>query len=226
MENLRKQLETALLDYDAEKLKNIKLEDDLKASQDIIQVLQENITIARNKRKELCEKMQNENDEKETLNDLVNKLRQEISTTKNEMQDMNMRFGKEIEDRKKNEEELVRRLNDAGNENTRLSHQNDMLKKDLIHTQNDRTEPMRQKGILENKLTAANHHKEKLKKSSEELGDMLKNQKPNGDTNGLVFETSESSDTANNHDHNKPVRQPTAYKFNGKCFNCNKYGHK
>lgn len=36
MESLMKQLEAALSDYDVEKLKNIKLEDDLKAAQDII----------------------------------------------------------------------------------------------------------------------------------------------------------------------------------------------
>lgn len=64
-----KQLEGALSDYDTKKLKNIKLEDNLKAAQDIIQALQENLTITRNKRRELCEKMQNENDEKESLND-------------------------------------------------------------------------------------------------------------------------------------------------------------
>lgn len=221
-----KQLEVALSDYDAEKLKNIKLEDDLKAAQDIIQALQENLTIARNKRRELCEKMQNENDGKETLSDLMNKLKQENMTTKNEMQDMTMRFCKEIEDRKKNEEDLTRRLNDAANENTRLSYENDMLKTDLMHAQNNSNELMRQKGILEGEMDTANQHKEKFKKSSEELGDLLKNQKLNGDTNGLGFEAGENSGTANTQDQGKPVRQPTAYKFNGKCFNYNKYGHR
>lgn len=89
-----KQLEEALSDYDTKKLKNIKLEDDLKAAQDIIQALQENLTITRNKRRELCEKMKNENDEKETLSDLMNKMKQENMRTKNEMQDMTMRFCK------------------------------------------------------------------------------------------------------------------------------------
>lgn len=101
-----------------------------------------------------------------------------------------------------------------------------MLKIDLMHAQNDSNELMRQKGILERELDTANQHKEKFKKSSEELGDLLKNQKPNGDANGLGFATGESSGTANTHDHSKPVRQPTAYKFNGKCFNYNKHGHR
>lgn len=221
-----KQLEGALLDYDAEKLKNIKLEDDLKAAQNIIQALQENLAISRNKRRELCEKMKNENDEKETLSYLMNKLKQENMTRKNEMHDMTMRFCKEIENRKKNEEHLTRRLNDVANENTRLSYENDMLKIDLMHAQNDSNELMREKGILEGELAAANHNKEKFKKSSEELGDLLKNHKPNSDTSGLGFETRESFGTTNTHDHRKLVIQPTSYKFNGKCFNCNKYGHR
>lgn len=157
---------------------------------------------------------------------MISKLKLENITMKNEMQDMTMRFCKEIEDRKKNEEELTRRLSDAANENTRLSYENDLLKTDLMHTQNDSNELMRQKEVLERELETANQHKEKFKKSSEELGTLLKNQKPKGDTSRIGFEVGESFGTANTQNHSKLVRQPNTYKFNGKCFNCNKYGHR
>lgn len=32
--------------------------------------------------------------------------------------------------------------------------------------------------------------------------------------------------SVHNQDQNKPVRQPNSYTFNGKYFNCNKYGHR
>lgn len=150
--------------------------------------------------------MQNDDDEKETLRDMANKLRQENSKMKNEMQDMTMRLCKDIEDRKTNEEDLTRRLNDAGNENMRLGHENDMLKTYIIHMQHDKEELTRHVGILENELITANEHKDKFKKSSKVLDDMLKRQKPDGDTNGLGFEIGESSGTTNNQDQNKPVR--------------------
>lgn len=79
---------------------------------------------------------------------------------------------------------------------------------------------MRQVSTLESELVAANEYKDKFKNSSDKLDDMLKSQKPDGEIVGLGFEHGESSGTANNHDHSKPVRQPNAYKFNGKCFNC------
>lgn len=100
-----------------------------------------------------------------------------------------------------------------------------MLKTKLIQMQHDKEELMTQVSTLEGELVAANEYKDNFKKSSYKLDDMLKSQKPDGETIGLGFEHGESSGTTNNHDHNKLVRQPNAYKFNGKCFNCNKFGH-
>lgn len=167
-------MEGALEDFDVEKLKNIKLEYDPRTAKELIKGLQENLVIVQNKRKKLHEKMQNDDDEKETLRDIANKLRQENSNMKNEVQDMTMRLCKDIEDRKKNEEDLTRRLNDAGNENLRLSHEIDMIKTNLIHMQYDKDELVRQVGILENELITANEHKDRFKKISERLDDMLK----------------------------------------------------
>lgn len=227
IESLRQQLEGALEDFDAKKLKNIKLEDELKTTREFIKALQDNLVIEKNNRKELYVQLQNQDDEeRETLRDIVDKLRQENSNMKNEMQDLTMRPCKDIEDRKRNEEDLARRLNERSDESQRLSYENDMLKTDLIHMQHDKDELLRHVTTLETELVTANEYKDKFKKSSDNLDDMLKSQKPDGETIGLGFEHGESLGTANNHDHNKLVRQPNAYKFNGKCFNCNKFGHR
>lgn len=134
MESLRQQLEGALEDFDVGKLKKIKLEDELRATQKFIQALQDNLVIAKNKRKELHVQLQNQDDEeKETLKDITEKLRQENNNMKNEMQDLTMRLCKDIEDRKRNEEDLASRLNERSDESLRLSYENDMLKTYLVH---------------------------------------------------------------------------------------------
>lgn len=84
--------------------------------------------------------------------------------------------------------------------------------------------------ILRDDLTIANEYKDKYKVSYAKLDELLKDRRDTGDTSGLGFEHGESFGTANedqkvNQNQRSPVKQPNAYKFNGRCFVCNIFGH-
>lgn len=52
---LEKQLEMALEDYDVERLKNLKLQDELNSTKEFILVLQERLSLVQARRKELLQ---------------------------------------------------------------------------------------------------------------------------------------------------------------------------
>lgn len=153
---------------------------------------------------------------------------------KNEMQDLTMRLSKDIEDRKKKEDNIVLSLKNKFDECGRLNHENNRLRTDLAHSQNNEQELERQVTTLRDDLTTASEYKEKFRISVAQLDDLLKRQRQIDDSRGIGFEQGESSSTANedqttsmqnSSEQRKPVRQSNAYKFNGRCFVCNKFGH-
>lgn len=199
--SLRKEFQVALEDFYAETLKNMKLQDELRSTKEFIFTLQERLSSAQAKRKELCDQLQNQDDEeKNALKDLCQKLIQENGVMNNEMQALTMRMSKEIEDQKKNEENLAKSRIDKYDECIRLAHENDILRTKLVQSQNNEQELERMMIVLRSNLDFANEYKDKFKASSAKLDKLLKNQRDNGDTRGLGFEHGESSGTANRDD--------------------------
>lgn len=221
---LEKQLEMTLEYYDVERLKKLKLQDELNFSKEFILILQERLSSVQDIRKEL---LQNQDDEeKNALKEQCQKLSQESLVMKNEMQVITMRMSQEIEDRKRKEENLVVSLKNKFEECDRLVHENDMLIIDQVQSQSNEKEIERQKIILREDLTGASEYKEKFNISSARLDELLKRQRQIGDSSKLGFEQGQSSYNANeDQNHKAPVRQFHAYKFNGRCFLCNRFGH-
>lgn len=93
---LEKKLEMALEDYDAKRLENLKLQNELNSAKEFILVLQEKLSSIQARRKEL---LQNQDDEeKDALKEQCHKLSQENMVMKNKMQFITMRMSKEIKD--------------------------------------------------------------------------------------------------------------------------------
>lgn len=105
---LWQQLQLALEDLDNEQMENNKLENELMQAKEHIISLQGKLSVVQDKRKGLCDQLQNQSsDEEDVMKDQCQKLTKENTILKNEMQALTMRMCKEIEDKKKNEENLV-----------------------------------------------------------------------------------------------------------------------
>lgn len=129
---MEKQLEMALEDYDTKRMKILKLQEELIFANEFILILQERLSSAQAKRKEL---LQNPDDEeKNALKEQCQKLSQANMLMKNEIQGLTMRLSKDIEDRKKKKNNLVISLKNKFDECGRLTHENNLLRTNLAHS--------------------------------------------------------------------------------------------
>lgn len=111
---LRKELQVALEEYDVERLRNMKMQDDLISTKELIFTLWDGLSSTQAKRKEL---LKNQDDkEKDALKEKCQKPSQENIVMKNEMQALTMRVSKDIEDQNNNEENLSITLKDRSEE--------------------------------------------------------------------------------------------------------------
>lgn len=205
-------------------MNNLKRQDELNYAKELILFLQGRLSSVQARRKEI---LQSRDDEKKgALKEQCQKLSHENMVMENKMRVITMRISKEIEDQKKKEENLVVSLKKKFEECGRLVHENDMLKTNLVQSKSNEQELQRQIIILREHLTTMSEYKEKFKISSAQLDELLKRQRQIGDSSGLGFEKGQSSDIANeDQNHKESIKQFNAYKFNGRCFVCNRFGH-
>lgn len=154
---MKRKLEMALEDYDVERMKNLKLQEELNSTNEFILILQERLSSSQAKRKELLQ--QSDDEEKNSLKEKCQKLSQVIMLMKTEMQDLTMKLSKDIEDRKKKEDSLVLSLKNKFDECGRLTHENNLLRTDLAHSRNNEQELERQTTTLRDDLTIASEYK-------------------------------------------------------------------